>query len=174
MERGHSEWIGREPHRWAYTLAALLSVLYVIYGALQLYNGIADWWFPWMGGGAQLGFGLGESYVPNVFPDPFSGLALVVIGAIFARAFLLFVRREESSRGFLFVGWILALMMLILNLTVLLADILDTYYPLIWGGEVEMWTLGTDPWGISPHLVLGAIAALIYPEIRDVLRQLVT
>jgi len=158
-----------------YILASILSILYPIYGAIQFYKGAVAWWLPWIGGGEiQLGVKVGESYIPNAFPDPFSGIILIVIGVVFARSIYLSKRNPGLADGFLFVGWILALLMLILNLVVLAADILDTYYPLIWGGEIEEpWTLESDPWGISPHLILGVIAAPIYPKIKHLLKQLI-
>ena len=157
-----------------YILASIVSILYPVYGAIQFYKGAVAWWFPWMGGEEiQLGVRVGEAYIPNAFPDPFSGIILIIIGAIFARSFYLSGRNPKLSEGFLLVGWILALLMLILNLVVLAADILDAYYPLLWGGEIEEpWTLGSDPWGISPHLILGLIAAPIYPKIKHLLKQL--
>jgi len=157
-----------------YILASILSILYPVYGAIQFYKGAVAWWFPWMGGEEiQLGVRVGEAYIPNAFPDPFSGMILIVIGVIFARSIYLSKRNPGLADGFLFVGWILALLMLILNLVVLAADILDTYYPLIWGEEIEEpWTLESDPWGISPHLILGVIATPIYPKIKHLLKQL--
>ena len=157
-----------------YILASILSILYPIYGAIQFYKGAVAWWFPWIGGGEiQLGVKVGESYIPNTFPDPFSGIILIVVGVVFARSIYLSKRNPGLADGFLFMGWILALLMLILNLVVLAADILDAYYPLLWGGEIEEpWTLESDPWGISPHLILGVIAAPIYPKIKHLLKQL--
>jgi len=158
----------------AYVLASILSILYPIYGAIQFYKGAIAWWFPWIGGEEiQLGVKVGDAYIPNIFPDPFSGIILIIIGVVFARSIYLLKKNPELADGFLFVGWILALMMLILNLVVLAADILDTYYPLLWGGEIEEpWTLESDPWGISPHLILGVIAAPIYWKIKHLLKQL--
>jgi len=158
-----------------YILASILSILYPIYGAIQFYKGAVAWWLPWIGGEeVQLGVKVGDAYIPNTFPDPFSGIILIVIGVVFARSIYLSKRDPGLADGFLLVGWILALMMLILNLVVLAADILDTYYPLLWGGEIEEpWTLKSDPWGISPHLILGIIAAPIYPKIKHLLKQLI-
>jgi len=163
-------------HGSTYILASILSILYPIYGAIQFYKGAVAWWLPWIGGGEiQLGIRIGEAYIPNIFPDPFSGIILIIIGVIFARSIYLSKRNPELADGFLFVGWILASSMLILNLVVLAADILDTYYPLIWGGEIEEpWTLGSDPWGISPHLLLGVITAPIYWKIKHLLKQLIS
>ena len=158
-----------------YILASILSILYPIYGAIQFYKGAIAWWLPWIGGEEiQLGVKVGDAYIPNTFPDPFSGIILIIIGVIFARSIYLSKRDPKLAEGFLFVGWILASMMLILNLVVLAADILDTYYPLVWGGEIEEpWTLGSDPWGISPHLILGIIATPIYSKIKHLLKQLI-
>jgi len=157
-----------------YILASILSILYPIYGAIQFYKGAIAWWLPWIGEEEiQLGVKVGDAYIPNIFPDPLSGIILIVIGVIFARSIYLLRRNPRLSEGFLFVGWVLALLMLILNLVVLAADILDTYYPLLWGGEIEEpWTLESDPWGISPHLILGVIAAPIYWKIKHLLKQL--
>ena len=158
-----------------YILASILSILYPLYGAVQLYKGAVAWWIPWIGREEiQLGVRISEAYIPNAFPDPFSGMILIIVGVVFARSIYLLRRNPGLSEGFLFVGWILALLMLILNLVVLAADILDTYYPLLWGGEIEEpWTLGSDPWGISPHLILGVIAAPIYWKIKHLLKQLI-
>jgi len=158
-----------------YILALILSILYPIYGAIQLYKGTVAWWLPWIGGGEiQLGVKAGDAYIPNIFPDPFSGIILIIIGVIFARSIYLSRRNPGLAEGFLLVGWILASSMFILNLVVLAADILDTYYPLLWGGEIEEpWTLGSDPWGISPHLILGVIAAPIHWRTKYLLKQLI-
>jgi len=158
-----------------YILTSILSILYLLYGVIQFYKGAVAWWIPWIEGDEiQLGVRIGEAYIPNAFPDPFSGIILIIIGAIFARSIYLSRRNPELSDGFLFTGWILALLMLILNLVVLAADILDTYYPLLWGGKIENpWTLESDPWGISPHLILGIIAAPIYWKIKPLLKQLI-
>jgi len=157
-----------------YIFASILSILYPIYGAIQFYKGAIAWWLPWIGEEEiQLGVKVGDAYIPNIFPDPLSGIILIVIGVIFARSIYLLRRNPRLSEGFLFVGWVLALLMLILNLVVLAADILDTYYPLLWGGKIEEpWTLESDPWGISPHLVLGVIAVPIYWKIKYLLKQL--
>ena len=156
-------------------LALILSILYPLYGAIQFYKGAVAWWLPWIRGKEiQLGVKVGDAYIPNTFPDPFSGIILIVIGVVFARSIYLSKKNPGLADGFLFMGWILALLMLILNLVVLAADILDTYYPLIWGGEIEEpWTLGSDPWGISPHLILGIIATPIYSMIKPLLKQLI-
>jgi len=158
-----------------YILASILSILYPLYGIIQFYKGAIAWWIPWIGGeGIQLGVRIGDAWIPNAFPDPFSGIILMIIGVIFARSIYLSRKNPELSDGFLFVGWILALLMLILNLVVLAADILDTYYPLLWGGEIEKtWTLESDPWGIAPHLILGIIATPIYWKIKHLLKQLI-
>ena len=86
-------------------LASILSILYPIYGAIQFYKGAVAWWLPWIGGEEiQLGVKVGDAYIPNTFPDPFSGIILIIIGVIFARSIYLSKRKPELADGFLFVG----------------------------------------------------------------------
>jgi len=142
----------------------VISILYLLYGILQLYNGVVSWWLPWAGSEIQLGIEALDTYIPKAFPDPFSGLSLIVAGLLFVRAIIeLHNSNTKRAFAFLFAGWLLAIILMILNVLVLLADVLDVYYPLLWGGSVEKgWTLAGDPWGIAPHLVLGVLTLLIY------------
>jgi len=158
-----------------YPVTIVISFLYILYGLIQVYNGFVEWWLPWTGlEKIQLGVKLAGAYIPNSFPEPFSGIFLIVIGLVFLKATYLYFKRDEKYRGYLLVGWILAIMMLVLNVVVILADILDTYYPLLWGEEVEEgWTLAGDAWGIAPHLVIGVIASPIYFAVKDLIRELI-
>ena len=157
-----------------YPLVVLVSILYIVYGVLQIYNGIIVWWLTYLSlKPLQLGFSFNGVYIPNAFPEPFSGIFLIVISAVFLKATYLYYKGYEKHRGFLFMGWLLAMMMLVLNITVIVADILDVYYPLVWGGTVdEGWTLASDTWGIAPHLFIGIIALPIYWSIKDMIKEL--
>ena len=65
-------------------------------------------------------------------------------------------------------------MMLILNITVIIADILDVYYPSLWGETIEEgWALASDRWGIAPHLIIGIIALPIYWSVKDMIKELI-
>ena len=153
----------------------VISILYLIYGALQFYNGIVDWWLPWLGSEVQLGFRVLDTYIPNVFPDPFSGLSLMIIGSLLIRAVQLSRSNYVKGLGFLFVGWLLGMILMALNISVIFADVLDAYYPLVWGESVEGWTLASDPWGIAPHLLIGILIIPIYwstKGIKEIIRGL--
>ncbi len=157
-----------------YLLTLVVSILYFLYGSIQFYNGLIEWWFSWTGLSIiQLGFKFAGTYIPNTFPEAFSGVFLIIIGAVFTKALYLYSKGEREYRGFLFVGWLLSMLMLLLNLTVLFADILDTYYPLLWGGSIEKsWSLAGDTWGIAPHFIIGVIASPMYWSVKDLLKEL--
>ncbi len=159
---------------YVYPLVVLISILYIVYGVLQIYNGVIEWWLTYISlKPMQLGFSFNNAYIPNAFPEPFSGMFLIVISAVFLKATYLYYKGYEKHRGFLFIGWLLAMMMLVLNITVIVADILDIYYPLIWGGAIDGgWTLASDSWGIAPHLIIGIIALPIYWSIKDMIKEL--
>ncbi len=154
--------------------SGLISFLYILYGTLQLYNGLLEWWFSWIGLGAvQLGIKLAGAYIPNSFPEPFSGIFLIVIGAVFLKAIYLRYRGLDEYRGFLLAGWALAMIMMAVNIIVIIADILDIYYPLLWGGEIgEGWKLASDAWGLAPHLVIGLLASPLYFTVKDLIKEL--
>ncbi len=154
--------------------SGLISLLYIIYGAIQIYNGLIEWWLPWVGLEAiQLGVEIAGAYIPNSFPEPFSGIFLIVIGAVFLKALYLNFKGLEEYRGFLLAGWILAMMLLAVNVVVIAADILDVYYPLLWGGEVEeSWSLASDAWGLAPHLIIGLLALPLYFAVKDLVWEL--
>jgi hypothetical protein len=157
----------------AYIIA--ISALYLIYGLLQFYDGIVDWWLPWLGNEVQLGIKVLDTYIPNTFPDPFSGLSLVIVGLLLLRATQLYRSNHVKGLGFLFVGWLLATILMTLNALVIFADILDAYYPLVWGESVEGWTLASDAWGVAPHLLIGILALPIYwstKGIKEIIRGL--
>jgi hypothetical protein len=158
-----------------YLYVTVIALLYIIYGTLQVYNGIISWWITWLNLELlQLGFNYAGAYIPNAFPEPFSGIFLIVIGAVYLKTVYLYYKKLDRYRGYLLVGWILSMLMLALNIVVILADILDTYYPLIWSGEIEeAWTLANDTWGMAPHLVIGIIASPLYLAVRDLIRQLI-
>jgi len=161
--------------RITYTLTAIATLLYILYGSIQIYNGFVEWWVRWSGlKTIQLGIKFAGTYIPNSFPEPFSGIFLIIIGLVFLKATYLYYKGIEKHRGYLLVGWILAMMMLILNIVVILADILDVYYPLLWGGEIgEGWTLAGDAWGIAPHLIIGIIVSPTYFSVKDLIRELI-
>ena len=154
-------------------LILIISLLYIIYGIVQFYNGIVAWWLPWLGGNIQLGIAVLDTYIPNAFPDVFSGFVLLTIGAVLLRGIHLKHLGNEKYYGHLFIGWLFAMILMILNILVLIADILDVYYPLVWGGEIEEgWSLARDAWGIAPHLILGILLTLFYPKMKSILREL--
>jgi hypothetical protein len=155
----------------------IISILYIVYGLLQFYNGIGYTWIPWLGNEINLGVNVLDTYIPNAFPDPFSGLTLIIVGLILARSIQLYHRADYvKATGFLFVGWTLGVILMILNILIILADILDAYYPLIWGESVEGWTLSSDPWGIAPHLIIGILLLPVYwhtTSIKQIIRGLI-
>ncbi len=160
-----------EKGEWLYIL--VISLLYIIYGIIQFYNGIVAWWLPWLGGNIQIGFEVLDTYIPNSFPDVFSGFVLITVGAVLLRAMHLNYIGDKKFYGYFFVGWLLAIVLMILNALVIFADILDVYYPLVWGESVEEgWTLAGDAWGIAPHLILGLLLLPFYPKMKGVLREL--
>ena len=148
----------------------IMGILYLVYGILQVYNGLASSWIPWLPGNLQLGIPILGTYIPNTFPDFFSGLVLLTVGAILVKAVNL--RSGSKAYGFLFVGWLMAVILLTLNILIVSADILDAYYPLLWGGDVAGWSLAEDPWGIGPHLVLGLLLLPLYPKMKGILEGL--
>ena len=155
---------------------ATLSALYLVYGALQFYNGLVDWWFPWVGSKINLGIDVLGTHIPNIFPDPFSGLSLIIVGLVFIEAIQLYYQSSYiKAAGFLFIGWFLGMILMALNALVIFANVLDAYYPLLWGEGVSGWTLASDPWGIAPHLVIGVLAVPIYwfaRSVREILKGL--
>ena len=153
-----------------------VSVLYIIYGALQFYNGLVDWWFPWIGSKINLGINVYGIQVPNIFPDPFSGLSLIIVGLVLIRSIQLYHNSKYvKAVSFLFAGWFLGITLMVLNVSVIFADVLGAYYPLIWGESVEGWTLANDPWGAAPHLVIGVLITPMYwftRAVKDILKGL--
>ncbi|HDI31404.1 MAG TPA: hypothetical protein ENF80_01165 [Thermofilum sp.] len=152
---------------------ALLGLLYVIYGVLQVYNGVVSWWF-----GSdklmQLGVKVFETHVPNTFPDPFSGLTLITIGLLFLAALYHSMRGFTRYKGYLFAAWLLAVTVLVLNVVEICASFLDAYYPLLYGGTPNFeWSLAVDAWGIAPHLLLGVLALPLYFDLKDFIRELI-
>ena len=160
-----------EKGNWIYIL--IISLLYLIYGIIQFYNGLISWWMPWLGKNIQLGLNVFDTHIPNTFPDVFSGFVLIIIGALLMRGVYLSYINDKKSFSFLFVGWLLGIILMILNLLVIFANILDIYYPLVWGESIEEgWTLAGDAWGIAPHLILGLLLLPFYPKMKSVLREL--
>ncbi len=151
---------------------AALGLLYIVYGIVQLYNGVANWW---LGGEELLQLGveaLGTS-IPNAFPDPFSGLALATVGLLFLASLYYCARGSAKYVGYLFAAWLLSTAMLALNVVEIVASILDAYYPLLYGGEPNYeWSLASDPWGVAPHLVLGLLSLPLYLNLRGFMREL--
>jgi len=162
--------------KWSRAYALAMATLYLLYGLLQLYNGLAAWWLPWLGDHVELCIRVLDICVPNTFPDPFSGLVLMLVGLILVRAVYLYSRENYvKAASFLFAGWAFGVLLMILNVLMLLADILGAYYPLLLGGEATGWSLASDPWGIAPHMILGALLLPLYlsaESIREILRSL--
>jgi len=151
----------------------MISILYLIYGIVQFYNGIVAWWLPWLGGSIQIGASILDTYIPNAFPDVFSGFVLLTVGAVLLKGVYLRYLGNEKYYGHIFVGWLLAMILMFLNILVIIADILDAYYPLIWGGGIEEgWSLAGDAWGIAPHLVLGLLLTPLYLRMKSILKEL--
>jgi len=161
---------------WSRAYVLAVAALYLLYGLLQLYNGVVTWWLPWLGEPVELCASVLDACVPDAFPDPFSGLVLMLVGLMLARAVYLYSRENYvKATGFLFAGWALGVILMILNALILLADILGAYYPLLLGGESTGWSLASDPWGIAPHMVLGALLLPLYfsaESIREILKGL--
>jgi len=151
---------------------AVLGLLYIVYGIVQLYNGAANWW---LGREEllQLGIRAFGTYIPNAFPDPFSGLALVTVGLLFLDSLYHYARGNMKYVGYLFTAWLLSMVMLTLNVVEIVAIILDAYYPLLYGVEPNYeWSLASDPWGVAPHLVLGLLSLPLYFDLRSFIREL--
>jgi len=158
--------------RSAVYYGAVLGLLYIVYGIVQLYNGAANWW---LGREEllQLGIRAFGTYIPNAFPDPFSGLALVTVGLLFLDSLYHYTRGNMKYVGYLFAAWLLSIVMLTLNVVEIVAIILDAYYPLLYGVEPNYeWSLASDPWGVAPHLVLGLLSLPLYFDLRSFIREL--
>lgn len=150
----------------------IISLLYLVYGVLQFYNGMTGW-VSHLGGTLQIGVPVLGTYIPFVFPSIFSGLALFTVGALLLKGVYMWHQGDKKYRGYVFVGWAMAMLLMALNILVMVADILDTYYPLVWGGEVEEgWSLAGDAWGIAPHLVFGLLLVPFYPKMKGFLEEL--
>lgn len=148
----------------------LLGVLYVLYGFLQVYNGLVS--LGLQGGVLQIGVEVYGVDVPNAFPDVFSGVALTTTGLLFLKSAYLSLKGSRRYRGYLFAAWLLSMLLMLLNIVELFAGFVGAYYPLLLGSEPEGWSLAADPWGIAPHLVLGALASPLYLVFRDFIKEL--
>jgi len=155
----------------AVVYGAVLGTLYVLYGIIQVYNGVCSWW---LGGGAkaQLGMEVKGVVIPNAFPDPFSGFALITTGLLFLSALYYSARDGRGYKGYLLAGWMLAVVMMALNVIEIASSMLTAYYPVLLGEEPETWSLAEDPWGVAPHMVLGLLALPLYVELKGMLREL--
>jgi len=150
---------------WIYLTVIALG--YILYGIIQFYNGVANIW-SWKI--LQLGILIGGAYVPNAFPDAFSGIVLITVGGLFLKAQYL---KNKKYQGYLFVACSLAILLMLLNVLVILANILDAYYPLLWGETVEEgWVLAQDSWGIGPHIILGILLSPYYPATIELWKEL--
>jgi len=147
-----------------------LGILYVLYGFLQVYNGLISWGL--QGDVLQLGIEIYETSIPNVFPDVFSGVALTTTGLLFLTSTYHSLKKSEYYRGYIFAAWLLSILLMLLNIVELFASFIDAYYPFLLGYKPGEWSLATDPWGIAPHLILGALAAPLYLVFRDFIREL--
>ncbi len=148
---------------------SIIGILYILYGIIQVLNGFSSI------------FSLGELYVmclkvsdmciPNIFPDIFSGIGLLTIGILFV--YSLYHKEETKSAGYLLVGWILGILLLGLNIVEIVSNIIDAYYPIIFGREPNFdWSLSTDGWGIAPHIILGLFILPLYYKYREQLAEL--
>ena len=151
----------------------IVALFYLVYGMMQIYNGLAAGIIPGLRGNLQIGFPAFGSYIPNAFPDVFSGIVLIVVGGILIKAMYMSYLGDEKFYGYFFVAWLLAMILMILNVLVVLADMLDIYYPLLWGASIdEGWSLAGDMWGIAPHIILGILLIMFYPRMKWVVREL--
>jgi len=158
--------------RSAVYYGAVLGLLYIVYGIIQLYNGVASWWLR-REELMQLGVRALGTCIPNAFPDPFSGMALVTVGLLFLVSLYHCARGNAKHMGYLFAAWLLSMVMLALNVVEIIASILDAYYPLLYGGEPNYeWSLALDPWGMAPHLVLGLLSLPLYLDLRGFIGEL--
>jgi hypothetical protein len=149
----------------------LLGLFYTFYGLLQIYNGILAIFTS--GSPIQFGIEINNVFVPNVFSDPFAGLGLVTVGALLFYAAYYDLHDKNRSQGYLLAAWILAISLLLLNVVEFVANILDAYYPLVFGLEPNyIWSLDSDAWGISPQLVLGIFMLPFYFKLKLLIREL--
>ncbi len=147
-----------------------LSILYIFYGLVQTLNGLVSIVSieP-----IQICIKLGSICIPNIFPDFFAGVSLLTIGLLFITTLYYHRVDKKKSEGYLLVGWILAVLLFILNILEIAANILDAYYPIIFGKEPNfIWSLSTDPWGFAPQLLLGILSLPIYSSIKSYLTEL--
>lgn len=149
---------------------SFLGILYLLYGFLQVYNAL-EWNV--QENILQLGIEIYGTYIPNAFSDVFSGIALTTVGLLFLTATYYLLKKSEYYIGYFFAAWLLSVLLMLLNIVELLANFMDAYYPILLGYEPGEWSLATDPWGIAPHLILGALASPLYPLFRDFIKELV-
>ena len=149
-----------------------LGLLYILYGILQVYNGVTNWWLQGEKQ-IQLGIKIFEVWVPNTFPDPFSGFTLITTGLLFLVAVYYSKQGFTKYIGYLFVAWLLAMIMLTLNIIEIIASFLDAYYPLLYSEKPNFeWNLSTDTWGIAPHFILGLLSSPLYFDLSNFIKEL--
>lgn len=143
--------------------SSIISLLYLIYGIIEVVNGAVSWWLPWIGElNVQIGVPVTINeftlYVPNSMSDPFAGLVLIILSTIFLRAALKLRKVEVEAWSFTVVGLLLSGILAGLDLLIIFADFLDSYYPIIFGGEAAEWAILTDEWFMNPMFVLFILA----------------
>ena len=132
-----------------------VGILYLIYGVIEFTNGFITWWTP-SELNIQFGVKISEDvYIPNTMADPFAGLVLIIVGSIILRTAKHVWNENTESWGFATVSLLLAGAVAVLSISIITADCLDAYYPLLWGGEPnDLWNFLGDPWSLNPGLVL--------------------
>ena len=144
--------------------SAIIALLYLIYGVLEVIYGMISWWLPWIElPEIQLGITLsvpGDKetsyiYIPKIIADPFAGLILVFVSMIFMKASINLFRTKVEGWSFITVGLLLSSALFTLNVLIVLANGADVYYPMLWG-EVpeEEWNVLADEWMFNPMMVM--------------------
>ncbi|MCD6563484.1 MAG: hypothetical protein J7K23_06160 [Thermoproteales archaeon] len=152
-----------------YTL--LIGDMYLFFGFVQFLNGLSSIFLGFIPFNTCIS--VSGICIPNIFPDVFSGIALLTTGLLFVSSLYFYGRDVIKAKGYFLVGWILAILMLGLNIVEILSNILDAYYPILFGGEPNfVWSICEDSWGIAPHLLLGLLILPMYFENKIYLSEL--
>ena len=150
------------------TYSAIIALLYLIYGVLEVIYGVISWWLPWIKlPKIQLGIILSISegketlyvYIPKIIADPFAGLILVFMSMIFIKASINLFKMKIEGWSFITVGLLLSGALFILNLLIVLANGASVYYPMLWGETPEeSWNILTDEWMFNPMMTIFVLA----------------